>query len=195
MNFSELLNKPCLESNPYQKLNLNWCTFDTFMSILTNYCPFIWSLIKRALAMTTLKSKEKNDRFYKFFWIFKLTMSGVESISKIIIILMHIQHSYEYIDQLFSVYMKHRRFCGFSKEEWSLFMASNTSSLMASWTRATNEEKKNKKFFLVNGKVLWTRLYVKIRWVRVSGLTTKIIYVCHSIVIRSDKIKRLKQDK
>ena len=33
-------------------------------------------------------------------------MSGVESISKIISILMHIAHLYEHIDQLFSVYMK-----------------------------------------------------------------------------------------
>ena len=60
-------------------------------------------------------------------------MHGVESISKIIIILKHL--TLFYIDQLFSVYMKdmkHRRFSGFSKEEWSLFMASNTSILMAS---------------------------------------------------------------
>ena len=72
-------------------------------------------------------------------------MSGVESISKMIIILMHIQHSYEYIEKLSSVC--HIGDCvDFLKKVWSLFMASNTSSLMASWTRATNEEKKIKKF-------------------------------------------------
>ena len=69
-------------------------------------------------------------------------MSWVESISKILIILMHIKNFYEYIDPLFSVNLKHRRFhlifCSSAVTESAVFRG---KIMKPSWIGSTHFKK------------------------------------------------------